>query len=144
MPMIEPEPGPRSARPRRSAPYGGCRCLQRLPERLAQRIGIALHDGRGWIAIAQQRTETGIVFDENELRRIDAALDQRVGDRAGPRAELDDGSRCIRIDKLRHSPRKQLARGHDGPHVQRLFNPRAKKANLIVEARRLLFLDAQS
>ena len=93
------------------------------PERLAQRIGIALDDGRGRIAIAQQRAEARIVFDENELRRIDAALDQRVGDRAGAGAELDDGAGRVRIDELRHRPREHFARGHNGAHVQRLFDP---------------------
>ena len=75
------------------------------------------------IAVAQQRAETRIVFDQHETLLIDAVLDQRAGDCTGTGAKLDDRLRGIDIDILRHGARQHASRWHDGAHVKRLFDP---------------------
>jgi hypothetical protein len=75
------------------------------------------------IAVAQQRAEAGIVFDQHQPLLVDAMFDQRIGDRAGARSEFDHRSFGIDVDILRHGPGEQLARRHHRAHVQRLFDP---------------------
>src|ERR1700676_1470402 len=75
------------------------------------------------VAIAQQRTEAGIIFDQYQAPLIDAALDQRAGDRPGAGAKLDDGPRGIDIDILGHGARQHPSRRHHGAHVKRFLYP---------------------
>ncbi len=80
----------------------GRRQAQDISQRIAQPIGVALHDFRLRVTVAQQRAEARIVFDQDEALLIDAAVDQGAGDRAGAGAELDHGTGRIAIDILRH------------------------------------------
>jgi len=102
---------------------GGCRRAQHVPERVAQRIGVALHHLGVRITIAQQRTEAWIIFDQYQTLLIDAALDQRAGDRTGARSKLDDRAGGIDVDILGHGARQHPSRRHHGAHMQRLFDP---------------------
>jgi len=80
--------------------HGGCGSAQHIPQRIAQRIGVALDDLGVRIAVAQQRAETVIIFDQYETLLIDAVLDQRAGDRTGAGSKFDDRLRGIDIDIL--------------------------------------------
>src|ERR1041385_2455097 len=69
-------------------------------------------------------------------------LDQRLGDRPGAGAKLDHGAGRIGIDILRHGAGKRLARRRDRADRQRLLDPRADEADLVVEADAFLLLEA--
>ena len=82
----------RSGRPDTTAAAG---CAQQVLQQALEIIGIALHHGRLRIARAQQAAEHRIEFDQHQPRRIDAALDQRFGHRAGAGPKLDHGARNV-------------------------------------------------
>jgi hypothetical protein len=88
-----------------------------------------------WIAVAQQRAEARIKFDQHQALLIDAMLDQRVGDRAGAGPQFDHRCGRLDVDILRHGAGQHTARRHHGAHVKRLLDPRAKETNFVVETK---------
>ncbi len=111
-------------------------------ERAPQAVGIALHHGRGREARLQQPAEGRIEFDQHQPRRIDALLDDCLGHRTGARTELDDRARHVRIEVGRHGAGERLAGRRHGAERQRLLDPGADEADLVVEAEDLLLLEA--
>src|SRR3954452_20487472 len=103
-------------------------------ERFAQSVSISLHDGRFWEALAQELAKGRVELDQHQPRLRNAVLDQRFGDGSGAGPKLDHRPGRIAIDVLRHGAGKRLARRRDGADRERLLDPRAYEANLIVEA----------
>ena len=97
----------------------------------SQIVGIALHDVDRRKALAQQPAEVRIELDQREPRGIDAALDQRFGDRPGAGAELDDRPGGLGIDVVRHDPRQRLARRRHRADGQRLLDPGAQETEFV-------------
>src|SRR5262249_45656498 len=94
------------------------------------------------IALAQQPAEGRIELDQHQTRRIDALRHQRLGDRAGARAELDDRSRHARVHIGRHLARQHAARRRHRADRQRLLDPAAEEPELVVDADALALLEA--
>ena len=96
-----------------------------------QIVGVALHDMDAGKPLAQQAAEFRIEFDQHEARRIDAALDQRLGHRPGAGAELDDRTGHGRIDIVRHDARERLAGRRHRADGQRLLDPGADETEFV-------------
>ena len=58
--------------------------LMSEPSSWREPVGVALHHGRVRITRAQQPAERRVELDQHEPRRIDAVLDERLGDRPVP------------------------------------------------------------
>src|SRR5262249_18724029 len=72
--------------------------------------------------------------DQHESRWINTLRHQRIGNRTGARAELDDRSWHIRIDVGRHLARQHAARRRHRADRQRLLDPGAEEAELVIDA----------
>ena len=114
------------------------RLRQDVFQKALEIIGVALHHGRLRIARAQQPAEHRIEFDQHQARRIDAAIDQRFGDGAGARSELDHGPRNIDIDMARHGAGEKASRRRDRAGRQWLVQPGADESDFVVETKALL------
>ena len=138
----EPQPLPHRLGDQRQAGNDrGRRLQQQRLEQAAQAVGIALHQRGVGIARTQDSAERRIEFDQHEPRRRDSGLDQRLRNRPGPGAELDDRPVAIRIDIARHGARKHFARRRHRADGQRPLDPGADEAHLVVEPDAALALE---
>src|SRR5262245_56065344 len=128
--------------PRQAGYHPRRRLLQDAGQQALEAVGIALHHGRGRVARAQEPAEDRIELDQHESRRVNPLRDQRLGDRPGAGAKLDDRTRPARIDIGRHGARQRPARRGYGAGRQRLLDPGADEAHLVVEANAVLLLEA--
>src|SRR5262249_46469115 len=73
---------------------------------------------------------------------VDTLRHQGLGDRSGAGTKLDDRTGHARIDVARHDPGERPARRRHRAHRQRLLEPGADEADLVVEADAAPFLEA--
>src|SRR5262249_55604170 len=118
------------------------RWLQQAGEEPLKAVGVARYHGGLRIALARREAEGGIEVHQHQPRGGDALRDQRLGDRAGAGTELDDRTRHGRIDIARHGAGERAAGGRHRPGGQRLLDPAADEAHLVVEADAVLLLEA--
>src|ERR1700683_5574266 len=69
---------------------GGDGFFEKIGERPLEVVSVALNHTRGRETLREQAAEAGVVFDEHESLARHALLDQRLGDRPGAWAKLDD------------------------------------------------------
>src|SRR6516165_6302748 len=122
--------------------HTGGRLSQDAAQQTLKAIGVPLYHGRGRIARTQQAAEDRIELDQHQARRIDALREQCLGDRPGAGAKLDDRPRPARIDIGSHGARERAARRSYGAGRQRLFDPGAEEAHVVVETNAVLLLEA--
>src|SRR5262249_43216131 len=115
--------------------------LQDAAQQPLQGVGITLHDGGSRIARAQQAAEGRIELNQHKARRIDPLCEQRLRYRPRAGAKLDDGTRPVGIDIGRHGTSKHPAGWRHSAGGQRLPDPGANEAHLVVETNAVLLLE---
>src|SRR5439155_26604503 len=91
----------------------------------------------------QQLAECRVELDEEEPRRLDALLGQRLGHRPRPRPEFDHWTGDFGPDITRHGACQKPPRGGDGSGRERLLQPRTDEMNFVVEAKILPLVSNQ-
>jgi len=79
----------------------------------------------------KELAEAGVEFHEEKPPWRDAARQKRLRDRAGARAQLDNGSRFARIDVTRHHARQKAPRWGDRAGNCWIVEPRSEEARLV-------------